>query len=436
MDHPQTRRQMIAGALAAGAVLTLGAARGETPDRTPKSPLFDVSLHGALGDGRNDDSAAVQAAIDAAVKAGGGHVRFPPGTYRITRPLVIRSSSHIDITGSGKSTVLLHEHDDHLLVWPEEFECLETSVRDLSIMATKDQSPTTAAIACLGGVARSFFAHLLIKPAKDVRMGSGIVTRKVADTTTLDQCVIWGVSGTGIEVARGSEVRIFGGRVVGHNSPVPYGRSCGVHLVGNNGGVHLVTTDLIGLHTGLRIGEPTGLSNREVFLTHSTLDSCTHGLVQSDHAYTSVAGCWAASCDEEQILLEKEAVHALLVITGGTIFNAGTYGRAGTHHGLVVRAGSFVLSGVAVRHNQGVGILVDSDTVQGYSVTGCRIHDNATGAILKGSAFSFQSNVLLRNGRHLIDTGGAGKLVAGNVISEVEMPEDPYEDQRPKRPTA
>jgi hypothetical protein len=39
----------------------------------------------ARGDGQADDTAAIQALID----AGAGSIRFPPGTYRLTRPLVI-----------------------------------------------------------------------------------------------------------------------------------------------------------------------------------------------------------------------------------------------------------------------------------------------------------------------------------------------------------
>ena len=41
--------------------------------------------YGAIGDGQADDTAAIQALIDA--KA--GSIRFPAGTYRITKPLVV-----------------------------------------------------------------------------------------------------------------------------------------------------------------------------------------------------------------------------------------------------------------------------------------------------------------------------------------------------------
>ena len=47
-----------------------------------ESPLFfDVKRYGATGTGKHLDSPGVNAAIDAAVAAGGGTVVFPAGTY-------------------------------------------------------------------------------------------------------------------------------------------------------------------------------------------------------------------------------------------------------------------------------------------------------------------------------------------------------------------
>jgi len=45
------------------------------------APVFDARRYGAAGDGRRNDTAAVQSAVDACARIGGGTVLLPPGTY-------------------------------------------------------------------------------------------------------------------------------------------------------------------------------------------------------------------------------------------------------------------------------------------------------------------------------------------------------------------
>jgi hypothetical protein len=70
-------------------------AAAATP-RTLKAWMGEVHIsvkdYGALGDDANDDTAEIQAAIDAAAAAGAS-VYFPPGTYRITSAITMPSSS-------------------------------------------------------------------------------------------------------------------------------------------------------------------------------------------------------------------------------------------------------------------------------------------------------------------------------------------------------
>jgi hypothetical protein len=89
------RRVGLATAVAmASALIALGApgraaAGATTPDgpvaedRTASGRTLDVRKYGAKGDGEADDTAAIQAAIDAAGRDGGTLV-FPPGTYLVT----------------------------------------------------------------------------------------------------------------------------------------------------------------------------------------------------------------------------------------------------------------------------------------------------------------------------------------------------------------
>jgi len=82
----------ILGALTAHELLAPSSAAAA--ERSPASPraktaapvvgaagVFDVKSFGATGDGKTIDTAAINAAIDAAAAAGGGAVRFPAGTY-------------------------------------------------------------------------------------------------------------------------------------------------------------------------------------------------------------------------------------------------------------------------------------------------------------------------------------------------------------------
>lgn len=70
---------------------------------------YDVADYGAVGDGTNDDAAAIQAAIDAAIAAGGGVVWMGPGTYRITSTLDLsglKGLNHgIELRGAGNGTL-------------------------------------------------------------------------------------------------------------------------------------------------------------------------------------------------------------------------------------------------------------------------------------------------------------------------------------------
>lgn len=82
--------------------------------------ILDVKRYGAAGDGTTDDTAAIQAAIDA-VPSGGGTIIFPPGTYIVaptrTKGIIIRSN--LRIAGSGAESVIRIK--DHSGDWPSLF---------------------------------------------------------------------------------------------------------------------------------------------------------------------------------------------------------------------------------------------------------------------------------------------------------------------------
>ncbi|TNF80250.1 type I secretion C-terminal target domain-containing protein [Pseudomonas sp. ICMP22404] len=81
--------------------------------------IFKVQNFGAKGDGITDDTAAIQAAIDAAAAAGGGQVYVPAGTYIVSAGeepsdgcLMLKSNVHLYGDGMGETTVKVADGSD------------------------------------------------------------------------------------------------------------------------------------------------------------------------------------------------------------------------------------------------------------------------------------------------------------------------------------
>lgn len=72
---------------------------------------FNVLDYGAKGDGVADDTRAIQLAINAAAKAGGGEVRIPPGTFIVSGPnadgACITLKNNVHLVGFGQADTVL-----------------------------------------------------------------------------------------------------------------------------------------------------------------------------------------------------------------------------------------------------------------------------------------------------------------------------------------
>jgi len=100
-------------AVAIGLCAAMGASAFGAPE-TAKQAQVDVRAYGAAGDGTTDDTAALQAALDAAAAQGGATAFCPTGTYLVKGHLAI--PDHVTLKGvweapaiwsPGKGTVLL-----------------------------------------------------------------------------------------------------------------------------------------------------------------------------------------------------------------------------------------------------------------------------------------------------------------------------------------
>jgi polygalacturonase len=101
----------LAGTIAAGATLQGRASASEPPSVAHghgRHFALDVRDFGAVGDGKTNDTAALQATIEAAARRGGGIVHLPAGVWR-SGTLTLRSHTVFDL---GPGCVLRASDDD------------------------------------------------------------------------------------------------------------------------------------------------------------------------------------------------------------------------------------------------------------------------------------------------------------------------------------
>eukprot|EP01006_Ploeotia_vitrea_P023509 TRINITY_DN56017_c0_g1_i1.p2 TRINITY_DN56017_c0_g1~~TRINITY_DN56017_c0_g1_i1.p2 ORF type:complete len:416 (+),score=48.48 TRINITY_DN56017_c0_g1_i1:41-1288(+) len=380
----------------------------------PSPTTFNVRNFGAVGDGKTDDTAAFQKTFDALAKAPfGGVVYMPTGQWRLTATLHITTAVPMSLHGDGLSTVLLWEKDVTLLSW-EGGVATEISVSSFKVLSVSTNKTIDSwALQFSKGIVRSTIDRLMMSGTGPITISSGIDMGVVSDTDEITRCVLWLMTGIGIKVGHGSEIRIEGGRIIGQKVV----GSIGVHLTGNNGGVHFVDHDLIAWHHGLLIEDSAKVgSNREIFINQATIDSNYLGLTIRDNSYVTITGCWAASSYQANIRVEKGAA-PLLVITGGTIFNAGAEGGdcdKGMCNGIVVYGGQLSLTGLAIRNNKGVGVWIKEDVV-GLEINACKVYGNGQGLNITKieEHFVIVGNSFYKNGKKNAwpSTGG---VITGN----------------------
>lgn len=154
-----------------------GYAMGDRPIPDVPGPVFDVTASGfgAIPDDGKDDTAAIQAAIDAAGAAGGGVVFLPSGRYEahpaVDAPFLCITHSHVIVRGqgSGSAGTILH------MAAPAP----DDTVRRLGTVPAANEARHRTALSVMGAEVKHELAHY----TQTLRRGQNTVA--VSDTSRL-----------------------------------------------------------------------------------------------------------------------------------------------------------------------------------------------------------------------------------------------------------
>lgn len=194
--------------------------------------MSNIRQYGAIGDGQRDDTDA----IEHAVRDGDGLVEFPRGTYRITRPIIVRMRDvgPVGIQGSGGTAKLVMAGAGPALV----LEATHTATADPSGFRPeewlRERMPTVSDLEIQGahaeadgiriqGVMQPSLTGVLIREVR-----TAIYIHQRARNVLISHCHIYNNTGVGIHLDR---VDLHQTIIVG--SHISYCRLGGIRIEGS-----------------------------------------------------------------------------------------------------------------------------------------------------------------------------------------------------------
>lgn len=396
---------------------------------TTGNPVINVMAYGATGDGSTDDTAALQAALDA-VPSSGGTVLLPAGTYIVSSTLVIDKDSTV-LSGIGPSSVIQTPASalgiDVIRIGNGSTTRSQCGIRELRI--TSNGQKTAGVGIHLTKCFKIWLKNLLIE--KQYR------SLQYSNTTE-----VW-LSSSDVRDTKEHGLLLSNDLMSGFDwyitdcvfdNPDVVNTGSGIHW---DGGETLVVSgvDLLRFNTGLYINPTNGRESRFGFMTNLIMDTCIDNNVRISNTGSgntvglTFVNCWSGTAANYGVLIDKPGSGLVQGVRwmGGKIF----------HNGLA----GFRLAGGQDVHISDCDIIANSQTssanrhgvevaggVSEFSIKGCRIGGGYQQGDTQGYAIHLDSGasdhyIIMGNDCHgnnntpkINDNGtGLNKVVANNL---------------------
>jgi hypothetical protein len=394
------------------------------------SVVLNVKTYGAVGNGSTDDTAAIQAAIDALPSAG-GYVFVPAGTYVISSPLELGEG--VGIMGAGPGSILRVASGalgiDVIKIGDGGSTVSFASVRDLKI--SSDGQKTGG-----GGIVLNKAYRVWIERVALEFQYEGV---KIYNSTA-----IW-LQKSDIRDTKANAITIESDYMQGFEWYInevlcdnPTVTSIGTGLYWDGGeSLHVTHSNFQRFQNGFVVAPSNGRESRFGFIDGMLCDFSSDNNIKMTNVGSGAAigltfvNCWSGTATNYGVLVERPGAGLVqgLRWVGGKVF----------HNGLA----GFRLAGGMDVHISDSDIIANSQTtsasrhgvevgggVGDFSVKGCRIG----GGFLQGDTQGYAIHIdpgssdhymIVNNDCHgnnntpkINDNGsGVNKVVANNIIS-------------------